>query len=237
MKLNQYFDGGIKLDNSIKFAQDSNTIDDLLNAMREFGLRVDFLKEGSLQRVGVNAVGGQRPDKSGEISGWYIYHQINPDYACCVYGNWRTGEERKFFTGSTTSLSKQEQKQLYAKLEEVKAKAAEDKARKQEETANYVKDKFSKANQVTAHPYLKTKQIGSYGIKEANGNLLVPMYRLHPETKELDLRSVQYIMPDGQKRFASAGETKGSFFLIGTDLASISQVEKIAVMKIATCQS
>ena len=231
MKLNQYFDGGIKLDNSIKFAQDSNTIDDLLNAMREFGLRVDFLKEGSLQRVGVNAVGGQRPDKSGETSGWYIYHQINTDYACCVYGNWRTGEERKFFTGSTFKLSKQEQKQLHAKLEEVKVKAAEDKARKQEETAEYVKDKFTKADQVTAHPYLEAKQIGSYGIKEANGNLLIPMYRLHPETKELDLRSLQYIMPDGQKRFASAGETKGSFFLIGTDLASINQVEKIAVVE------
>ena len=144
MKLNQYFDGGIKLDNSIKFAQDSNSVDDLLNEMRNFGLRVDFLKEGSLQRVGVNAIGGQRPDKSGETSGWYIYHQINPEYACCVYGNWRTGEEKKFFTGSTASLSKQEQKQLYAKLEEVKAKAAEDKARKQEETAEYVKDKFSR---------------------------------------------------------------------------------------------
>jgi hypothetical protein len=34
MKLNQYFDGGIKLDNSIKFAQDSNTIDDLLKLIQ-----------------------------------------------------------------------------------------------------------------------------------------------------------------------------------------------------------
>jgi len=231
MKLDRYFKDGIKLDNTVKFSQDSKTTFDLMNEMRNFGLRVDFIKTGELTRVPVTAVAGQRPDKSNERSGWYIYHQINSDFGCAVYGNWRTGEEKKWYSGTTTKLSQTEQNKLLAKLEEVKKKAAKDKARKHEETSIYVKDKFKNAKDVVKHAYLDNKQIESHGIKQANGNLLIPMYRIDPEKKDLDLRSIQYIMPDGSKRFASAGETKGNFFLIGTDLSSIDQVEKIAVVE------
>lgn len=65
------------------------------------------------------------------------------------------------------------------------------------------------------HPYLVRKQVlVADGIRQDRyGNLVVPLRNLQG-----DIRSVEYISPDGKKTLKKDAEKKGSFFVVGGEL-------------------
>jgi putative DNA primase/helicase len=69
-------------------------------------------------------------------------------------------------------------------------------------------------------PYLERKGVSAFGLKEDQGNLIVPL-----KNAEGQLRGFQAIAPDGQKTFARGMEKKGNFHLIGADEKDLSQGE------------
>lgn len=60
------------------------------------------------------------------------------------------------------------------------------------------------------HPYLLKKSIQSHIAKQNGNNLVIPIY-----DDNGSLSSLQYIQPDGTKRFLKGGHTSGSYSLIG----------------------
>lgn len=66
---------------------------------------------------------------------------------------------------------------------------------------------FESARPFTSHPYLASKGVKAYGIKQLGDNLLIP---LHDATGAL--HSLQIITPDGDKRFLPGGSEKGGFY-------------------------
>jgi putative DNA primase/helicase len=60
------------------------------------------------------------------------------------------------------------------------------------------------------HPYLVKKRIQPHGAKLYKGSLVIPLYDIQPK-----LVNVQFIQPDGTKRFLSGGKKKGCFYLMG----------------------
>jgi putative DNA primase/helicase len=60
------------------------------------------------------------------------------------------------------------------------------------------------------HPYLKKKGIKAFGVRERDGDLLVPV------TDGGELHSLQLIKPNGWKQFLAGGRTRGCYFPIGT---------------------
>ncbi len=63
---------------------------------------------------------------------------------------------------------------------------------------------------VPAHPYLSRKAVASYGLRQSDGRLIVPM-----RDTAGGLHSLQFIGPDGTKRFLTGGRKRGCFHLIG----------------------
>jgi phage/plasmid primase-like uncharacterized protein len=59
------------------------------------------------------------------------------------------------------------------------------------------------------HPYLKRKGIKPHGVKLSEGKLVIPI-RI-----KSDICSLQFIAPDGEKRFLSGGQITGGYFSIG----------------------
>ena len=59
------------------------------------------------------------------------------------------------------------------------------------------------------HPYLKRKGIKPHGVKLSEGKLVIPI-RIKG-----DICSLQFIAPDGDKRFLSGGQIAGGYFPIG----------------------
>lgn len=79
------------------------------------------------------------------------------------------------------------------------------------------------------HPYLEKKGVEAFGLKQDQGNLIVPLRNVGGE-----LRGIQAIGPDGQKSFASGMEKKGHFHLLGGEGKDLSRGEIILCEGYAT---
>src|SRR5262249_42620168 len=61
-----------------------------------------------------------------------------------------------------------------------------------------------------AHPYLQRKRIKPHGARLDDKNrLLIPL------AVASEIHSIQFIEPDGQKHFLTAGRKRGCYFLLG----------------------
>ena len=86
--------------------------------------------------------------------------------------------------------------------------------RKQAVAAERARRIYSSAAECAKHAYLTMKGVAPVlGLKAYGKALVVPMYSGN------DLVSLQFILPDGTKRFLSGGRKKGCFFSIGKDAA------------------
>lgn len=60
------------------------------------------------------------------------------------------------------------------------------------------------------HPYLVRKRIGAHGIREHRGLAIVPLFNAVG-----GLVNLQFIAPDGGKKFLKGGQKQGCFYVIG----------------------
>ena len=225
-----YGEQGLVIDKNFAFTSTSKSNSDLISEMRSNGLLVDFLDTtGNLIRVPVGATANTRPDKANERSGYYAYNQLDNNFVC-IYGNWRTSQEWKFTSYNPNEMSAEEKRLMQTKLEESQKRREEAKTKKQEEVSIYAKEKFASANEVTNHNYLNDKKVKSYGLKTINGNLLIPVHSITKSDNGIlvnDIKSLQYIFPDGSKKFVGGGEIKGNVFLIGCEATEIPYLDTL----------
>ena len=225
-----YGEQGLVIDKNFAFTSTSKSNSDLISEMRSNGLLVDFLDTtGNLVRVSVSATANTRPDKANERSGYYAYNQLDNNFVC-IYGNWRTSQEWKFTSYNPNEMSAEEKRLMQTKLEESQKRREEAKTKKQEEVSIYAKEKFASANEVTDHNYLNDKKVKSYGLKTINGNLLIPVHSITKSDNGIlvnDIKSLQYIFPDGSKKFVGGGEIKGNVFLIGCEATEIPYLDTL----------
>ncbi len=233
--LTEYFGkAGLVVDKNFAFSGADKSLSDLISEMQGNGLVVDFIDtSGELVRVPVSATASNRPDKTNERSGWYVYNQLDADFVC-LYGNWRTSLEQKFTSYNTNEMTVAQKRDLQIKVEEAQLRREEAKKTKQDEVALYVKDKFAKAGEVKEHKYLTDKRVENHGLRlTSTNNLMIP---LHTIIKSSDtgllvsrIRSLQYIFPDGSKKFASGGEVRGNIFLIGVEHHLLPTLETLVI--------
>jgi len=228
MDLTKYYgEKGLVLDKNFTFAVQGNSTDDLMREMNNQGLFINHIDTtGVVTRVAVRAAPGMRPDKGGERSGWYVCNELDGNYFA-TYGNWRTGEQHKWSSINTNELTPVDRQALQKRMEEAVKRAEEAKHIRHNEVAKEVQERYKKCQPVISHEYLKSKNVKSYGLKQLNESLIVPVYS--PASGEL--RSLQYIDKKGQKRFVSASEIKGNIFLIGCDFATLATQESLIVVE------
>ena len=223
MDLTKYLKKDI-LYNDLGFSTGKST-HDLINEMQAQGLLVDFLEiTGEIIRVPVKAIGG-KPDTGGQKSGYYAVNQVG-EHMFCTYGNWKTGFEGKWSSIDTNQLSIVDRQELQKQMEEASAKSRAERKQRQDEVAVEMQEKFNICHEAIDHEYLTNKKVKSYGLKQLNGRLIVPVYNTTGQ-----IRSLQYIDKKGEKRFASASEIKGNVFLIGTTLQDLNNIEKLILVE------
>lgn len=223
----EYFGSdGLVIDQNLVFQGKGKTTDDLLRELNDFGLDVPFLDtSGDLIRVSVRASVGVRPDKHGEKSGWYAANQMG-EHTFCSFGNWRTGEERKWSSVQPNDLTVAERADLQKKLKEAKELAEKHKKQRYNEVSLDCVARFKSYGKTSKHQYLDTKKIKIEGLRANKKLLVVPIYNV-----DGDLRSLQYISERGEKRFVSASEVRGNFYPIGFDLQNLAQQKTIYIVE------
>lgn len=149
-------------------------------------------------------------ESSRNKNGWCIYY-LNPDgSAGGCFGNWKDIYQTWFSGNGNTSPA--QKKELQKQIEKAKAKAEAERKQEQENAAKRAQNIFKNATPANyKHPYLKRKQVKSYGLKQTGKALVMPIYN-----KDRQITSLQFVCPDGFKKFLPGGRIAGCFSLIGT---------------------
>ncbi|WP_165177884.1 zincin-like metallopeptidase domain-containing protein, partial [Desulfovibrio sp. ZJ369] len=140
------------------------------------------------------------------------------DGAYCLHGdgipagwaqNHVTGEKVTLVaTGVVLSPAERErqQQERAARLQTAEA----ERIREQDAAAQRCQSMWESFSPAVSSPYLEKKGVEAFGLKEDQGNLIVPLRNIHGE-----LRGFQAIAPDGRKGLATGIGKKGNFHLIG----------------------
>lgn len=185
----------------------NSLINEFQNAMRNAGI---FLAPGSHITPDGNLHRARAADdKPGALSIWYNFHPDAP--ASGVAGNWKTGARLTWCSKRQQALTHAEREVLRLRIEEAKRRAQEDMEVRHHiaaAKASTIWDRSAPAS--PDHPYLQRKGIAP-GLSRQSGNVLV----LPVVDYAGSLHGLQFIQPDGQKRFISGMAKAGHFIPIG----------------------
>ena len=181
-----------------------NTIQD---AMAIAGLAppkdFDLPADGKVYRYRVTG------DKAGSRNGWAVLNAGPQPFG--AFGSWRTSESHTWRAAVSKPLTPAERDdiarrtkamhQAHTKEREAVQAAAQAKAQRMWRIARPA---------AHDHPYLAKKRVNSYGLRRLRDMLLVPA-RDHDGV----LHTIQFISPDGTKRFLTGGRISGCYCPIG----------------------
>ncbi|MCG7851761.1 MAG: toprim domain-containing protein [Methanosarcinaceae archaeon] len=179
------------------------TLDDAIAQMTEFGLMIDFPEcDGRVKKA--------RYLQEKRKSGWYMLH-MHEGLVCGSYGSWKVREEGFKILRRVGSIDIDHKK--LAKLREQMRidciRKDEQRKKRQDETAIKAAEIWQNANIDGSSEYAQRKQINTKGAKFYGKNLLVPMFNRNGE-----IRSIQAIQPDGNKKYMPGGEVSECFMMI-----------------------
>ncbi|MDC6284100.1 toprim domain-containing protein, partial [Ralstonia pseudosolanacearum] len=173
-------------------------------ALVEHGLQPgEIVADGKLHRF-------DGPDeKRGKGSAWYVLH--GDGLPAGSFGDWRTGLSETWCAKSDRTMTDAERQAHRQRIEQAKAEAVAERAKLAEEAAAKCAELWSIAANVDGgHAYIERKGVKPAGAKQLRDALLIPLRDAGGE-----LRSLQFIQPDGSKRFKTGGTVAGCYCALG----------------------
>jgi len=175
-----------------------------LEAIQAAGLKPPkvIVPDGKLHRFSSNG-------KPKDDAGWYIFFGDEP--AAGSFGDWRSGAKQNWRPTLDRPLSQEEESAHRARVEAMRRDRKADELRRRNESREKAAKIWSETKPAKKdHPYLDRKGIKPHRLRIQNGRLVVPM------RSEGKIHSLQFIVPDGDKKFLTGGRTKGCYFSIGS---------------------
>lgn len=188
------------------------TVSDQMDAVRAQMTALDLLPDsldlGSLRRCRT------ADDRGSKRNGWYVLHEFylrdGRTLIVGAFGNWKSGESRSV-EHAATELSREEQAEYRRMRDSQRAAAEAERRALQRSTAERARRIFEKLPEGGACAYLTRKKVRNFGVRFSRGALVVPVRRLSDDV----LVSLQFINPDGSKKFLTGGEKKGCGHVLG----------------------
>lgn len=171
--------------------------------------------DGKLHRFASNG-------KRGDDSGWYVLH--DGEHPAGAFGCWRSDITETWKADIGREYTAEEKVAFKKRMEQSRAQAEAERKAEQESARNRAAALWQATGEASAeHPYLRTKGVLPYGIRQMGEKLIIPM------RDGKILHSLQTIMPDGDKRFHKGGKVDGCYFAIdGNNEAPLCIVEGYA---------
>lgn len=173
------------------------------------------LKIGNIDRI------KGTEDTKGKESGWYVYHEIEDSMndgaviGIANYGDWKNPYINGTWSSrSENQMSTSERSNYLAQREAMKLAQEIEQQLKHKEAAQEALDIWKNAKPADdTHAYLVKKQVKSTtGLKVGDdGRLIIPV------AIDNEIATIQYIKPNGEKRFLTGGKKKGGWFVIDGD--------------------
>lgn len=145
-------------------------------------------------------------DKAGTLNGWYVLYLDG--IASGAFGSWKAGGSRTWC--SREPADGREAEQVRQRIEQARRQREAEQHQRQLSAANLSQRWWRDALRADpGHAYLIAKGVRSHGLRQRNGELLVPLYAGDV------LVNLQRIAPDGSKRFLAGGRVKGCYSPMG----------------------
>ena len=174
-------------------------------AMRSAGIETDdpIYSDGKMHRIHVAG------DKRGAKNGWYVLHADG--IPAGSFGSWKTGVTQTWCGKSDNELTDAERKAYRDRIKQQQKQREADEAELRNEAAKRAEAIWAQTIPCSDdHPYLERKGVLGYTTRIYKDRLVVPM-----RDGQGNLRSLQFIGPDGTKRFLSNGQKRGTYATIG----------------------
>jgi len=147
---------------------------------------------------------------------WYYFRiyrtQDNQEIGFGTYGDWSDGSVVHFSSRDISTLTPVDRTAMdRARTEQAEAAKQAKKQQHIEKAEVAQKDVEGLDLAPTDHPYLVKKGVQAHGIRERNGELIIPMH-----DSAGTIKSYQRIQADGSKFYMKGGQIKGVYYLIGT---------------------
>lgn len=178
------------------------SIENFLDAIREAtggAPRPSDIVPGKLVRFATS-------DRKNDKAGWC---KLFDDGTGGIFGCWRSGISETWQAAS--DRNPEEQAAFLVRVKQAKAEAAklESEIRKQcREKSAYLWEKGRDVDE--KHPYLVAKSVKPYGTRQLRETLLIPL-----RDTAGTMHGLQFILPDGSKRFKAGTAITGCYHAIG----------------------
>lgn len=141
-------------------------------------------------------------DKQGSCNGWYVMH-LEP-VPCAAFGSWKTGHTQRWCTKSQKQMTRYESEEHHKLIIQAVDKQKEVLKQTHEKAAIRANEIYAASDPAKAsHPYLVKKRIPPFFARQQGSKLILPICDFQG-----NLRSLQFIYPDGSKRLLAGGRKK-----------------------------
>ncbi|NOR68497.1 MAG: hypothetical protein GQ532_02170, partial [Methylomarinum sp.] len=190
---------------------DQNVIDQMADVGLTGLVFADLIINGKIQRF--------RPDwepKAKKKRAWYILFLFKTDSGNeLIAGSfgWFKGADTYAFNVSLKNdvVLTQTEKTRFAKEQEEKQKLAKAERQKEiEATAKRAREIWDKLPKQGRSPYLQRKKVAAFNIRFTRGSIVLSVYGF-----DRVLSGLQFIDPDGNKKFLTGTVKKGRFCILG----------------------
>jgi putative DNA primase/helicase len=160
-----------------------------------------IMADGKIHRFASN---GKRSDDSG----WYVV--FFDGIPAGAYGCWRTDLKGSWRANIGRPLTSAEEAAHQTKMDAARRERAREEARRHAEARDEARLIWKASKPAPSdHPYLVKKGVKAHGLRVHEGALIIPM------RDGGELHSLQFIGPDGHKRFLPGGRVSGCHFSFG----------------------
>ncbi|XTI72734.1 toprim domain-containing protein [Acidithiobacillus sp. AC3] len=163
-----------------------------------------IIADGRLHRVRLTN------DRPGQKTGWYRLHADCPPAG--AGGDWRTGCRVNWCSKRPERLSPAERDALRQRIQREQAEREAEEQARHREAAQRGAWAWNHAQPADArHPYLVRKRLAPGIARQRGASLVLPILDFGGY-----LRGVQYVQPDGQKRFLAGMKKSAAWIPAGT---------------------
>lgn len=149
-------------------------------------------------------------DKSVSKNGYYSFFD-NGTIALGIYGSWKTGIRISWNSRGQGKMTTEE-KVAYQEIQQQRSKEEKHIHAECREKVATIWKRATKEG-ISEHPYVVRKEIKPVNVRiDKNNNLLVPIRGI-----DKTLHGLQFIKPDGTKKFMTGTAIKGNFILLGKE--------------------
>lgn len=183
---------------------------EILTACRDIGLLVDALEiDNRWHRVPV--AGKKRSNRSGAYCLQELVLKSGEVVVVGVAHNWTTDTQQVFDLRSLiTPMSEEDKAEARRAIDEAEKAGRAERKKLAEETAARALKIWNGLPVEGQSEYLARKKVRGYGLRYTRGSIVVPARSVSGK-----LWGLQFIKPDGSKKFLTGTAKQGRFHLIG----------------------